>query len=329
MADSSNPFAIRFHQTGGPEVLAAEPIEVGEPGPGQVRLRHEAIGLNFIDTYFRSGLYPVDLPGGLGNEAAGLVEAVGAGVGDFAVGDRVGYFTGPVGAYATHRLVEADRLVKLPDGISSEQAAAAMLKGCTAEYLIERCARVEPGQWVLVHAAAGGVGSIAVQWLKAIGAMVIAHSGNPAKARIAIDLGADVSLDCAMEELAAKVRDITGGAGVPVILDGVGAASWEASLASLARRGLLVSYGNASGPVPPFDMLELMRRGSVFVTRPTLFDYCATPPDMRASADRLFELMLADKVRVNVGQRFALAQAADAHRALEGRETTGSTVLVV
>ena len=329
MADSSNPFAIRFHQTGGPEVLAAEPIEVGEPGPGQVRLRHEAIGLNFIDTYFRSGLYPVELPGGLGNEAAGLVEAVGTDVTDFAVGDRVGYFTGPVGAYATHRLVEADRLVKLPDGISSEQAAAAMLKGCTAEYLIGRCARVEPGQWVLVHAAAGGVGSIAVQWLKAIGAMVIAHSGNPAKARIAIDLGADVSLDCAMEELAAKVRDVTGAAGVPVILDGVGAASWEASLASLARRGLMVSYGNASGPVPAFDMLELMRRGSVFVTRPTLFDYCATPAEMRVSADRLFGMMLSGKVQVQIGARYPLADAAEAHRALEGRQTTGSTVLMV
>lgn len=328
MADSNAPFAIQFHATGGPEVLAAAPIDVGKPGPGQVRLRHEAVGLNFIDTYFRTGLYPVDLPGGLGNEAAGTIEAVGEGVADFASGDRVGYFTGPVGAYATHRLVEADRLVRLPDGISSEQAAAAMLKGCTAEYLIERCGRVEPGMAVLVHAAAGGVGSIAVQWLKAIGARVVAHSGSAAKAKLAAELGADVSLDCPMQELAAKVREATGGEGVPVILDGVGAASWEASLGSVARRGLLVSYGNASGPVPPFTPLDLMRRGSIFVTRPTLFDYCATPEDMRASAARLFDMMLSAKVQVQIGARYPLADAAEAHRALEGRRTTGSTVLV-
>jgi NADPH:quinone reductase len=329
MPDSAKPFAVRFEMTGGPEVLRVMPVEVGEPGPGQVRLRQEAIGLNFIDTYFRTGLYPVELPGGLGNEAAGLVDAVGDGASDFAVGDRVGYFTGPVGAYASHRNVEAARLVKLPDGISSEQAAAAMLKGCTAEYLIERCARVQPGQWVLVHAAAGGVGSIAVQWLKAIGANVIAHSGSAEKARLALALGADVSLECPMEELAARVREATDGDGVPVILDGVGAASWEASLASLARRGLLVSYGNASGPVPPFNMLELMRRGSVFVTRPTLFDYCATAEEMRASAARLFDMLQSCKVEVRVGSRYPLADAADAHRALEARETTGSTVLVV
>jgi NADPH2:quinone reductase len=328
MADSSIPFAIRFHEIGGPEVLTAGPIQVGDPGPGQVRLRHEAVGLNFIDTYFRTGLYPVELPSGLGNEAAGTIEAVGDGVIGFGPGDRAGYFTGPVGAYATHRLIDADRLVKLPDGISGEQAAAAMLKGCTAEYLIERCARVESGQWVLVHAAAGGVGSIAVQWLKAIGAKVIAHSGSSAKADIAAGLGADISLHCPMDELAAQVREATGGDGVPVILDGVGAASWEASLGSLARRGLLVSYGNASGPVPPFDMLELMRRGSVFVTRPTLADYCAAPEAMRGSANRLFAMMLSGAVEVQIGARYPLAEAADAHRALEARKTTGSTVLL-
>ena len=329
MPENPDPFAIRFETTGGPEVLRAIPIATTDPGPGEVRLRQEAVGLNFIDTYFRTGLYPVELPGGLGNEAAGVVEAVGDGVEDFAPGDRVGYFTGPVGAYATHRIVDAARLVKLPDSISAELAAAAMLKGCTAEYLIERCAEVQPGQWVLVHAAAGGVGSIAVQWLKAIGAKVIAHSGNAEKAKLASDLGADISLDCKMTELAAKVRDATGGDGVSVILDGVGAASWEASLASLQRRGLLVSYGNASGPVPPFDMLELMRRGSVFVTRPTLFDYCATPEAMRASAARLFDMILSGKVEVQAGSRYPLARAADAHRALEARQTTGSTILVV
>ena len=329
MADSYTAFAIRFHATGGPDVLAAEPIVVGEPGAGQARVRQEAVGLNFIDTYFRTGLYPVELPGGLGNEAAGVVEAVGDGVAEIRAGDRVGYFTGPVGAYATHRLVEADRLVKLPDGISCERAAAAMLKGCTAEYLIERCARVQPGQAVLVHAAAGGVGSISVQWLKAIGARVIAHSGSAEKAALATSLGADVSLNCPMEELGAEVREATEGHGVPVVLDGVGAASWEASLASVARRGLIVSYGNASGPVPPFSMLDIMRRGSTFVTRPTLFDYCATPGEMRASAARLFDMMLTGKVEVRVGQRFPLADAAEAHRALEARQTTGSTVLVV
>lgn len=329
MADSTSPFAIRFHQTGGPEALKVGPIAPGSPGPGQVRIRHEAVGLNFIDTYYRTGLYPVDLPGGLGNEAAGVIEAVGEGVDGFQSGDRVGYFTGPVGAYATHRIIDAIRLVKLPDGIASEQAAAAMLKGCTAEYLIERCAKVQAGQAVLVHAAAGGVGSIAVQWLKAIGATVIAHSGNANKARIAANLGADVSLDCSMEELSGKVRAVTGGEGVPVVLDGVGAASWEASLASLARRGLMVSYGNASGPVPQISPLELMKRGSIFLTRPTLADYCAAPEDMRACAARLFDMMLSGKVEVQIGERYPLADAAEAHRALEGRRTTGSTVLVV
>ena len=328
MAGPDAPFAIRFRQAGGPEVLAAEPIVIGEPAVGQVRLRHEAVGLNFIDTYFRTGLYPAELPSGLGHEAAGIVEALGDGVTAFHVGKRVGYFTGPLGAYATHRLVEAERLVKLPDGISSEAAAAAMLKGCTAEYLIERCARVEPGMTVLVHAAAGGVGSIAVQWLKAIGARVIAHSGSAAKARIAAGLGADLSLDCPLAELADKVREATGGDGVPVVLDGVGAASWEASLASVARRGLIVSYGNASGPVPPVPLLELSRRGSLFVTRPTLFDYCATPDEMRASAARLFAMMQSGQVEVRIGARFPLAAAAEAHRALEARATTGSTVLI-
>jgi NADPH2:quinone reductase len=324
----SQPFAIRFHEAGGPEVLEFEPIALGEPGAGEALVRHEAIGLNFIDTYVRSGLYPAALPSGLGNEAAGVIEAVAANVEGFAPGDRVGYFTAPAGAYATHRLVDAARLVKLPEGIGCEQAAAAMLKGCTAEFLIERCAKVQPGQFVLVHAAAGGVGSIAVQWLKAIGANVIAHSGNSDKAAMATRLGADHSLCCPLEELAEAVREITGGLGVPVVLDGVGAASWDASLASTARRGLVVSYGNASGPVPPFSPLELSRRGSLFVTRPTLFHYCATPEEMRASAARLFAMIGSGKVEVRIGARFPLAEVADAHRALEARQTTGSTVLI-
>jgi NADPH:quinone reductase len=322
------PFVIRFCQTGGPEVLDAEPLDIGSPSAGQVRLRHEAVGLNFIDTYFRKGLYDVPLPSGLGNEAAGVIEEVGERVTDFAAGDRVGYFTGPPGAYATHRLIDVDRLVKLPDRISFEQAAAAMLKGCTAEYLIERCAKVQAGHGVLVHAAAGGVGSIAVQWLKAIGAKVIAHAGSAPKAEIASRLGADHALSCPIEELAAQVRELTGGEGVAVVLDGVGEASWAASLGSLAKRGLMVSYGNASGPVPAVSPIELMKRGSIFLTRPTLGDYCATANAMRACAGRLFEMMQAGSVKVEIGHRFPLADAADAHRALEARETTGSTILI-
>ena len=325
---SDAPYAIRMRSTGGPEVLEVEAVTLQQPGPGEVLVRHEAVGLNFIDTYFRSGLYPAELPAGLGNEAAGMVESIADDVTDFSVGDRIGYFTGPIGAYASHRLVDAARLVKLPAGISSEQAASAMLKGCTAEYLVERCARVRAGDMVLVHAAAGGVGSILVQWLKAIGATVIAHAGNEAKAATARDLGADHALSCPMNALADAVRAISGGKGVPVVLDGVGAASWDASLKSLARRGLMVSYGNASGPVPPFSPLDLARGGSLFVTRPTLGDYCATPQEMRASAARLFELMLSGDISVRTGARFPLKEAAAAHRALEARETTGSTVLV-
>jgi NADPH2:quinone reductase len=320
--------AIMLHQTGGPEVLRVESANLQPPAPTEVLIRHEAIGLNFIDTYFRSGLYPLPLPSGLGNEAAGVVEAVGSTVADFRPGDRVGYFTGPPGAYATHRLIDQSKLVKVSDGISFDQAAAAMLKGCTTEYLVERCAKVQPGQAVLVHAAAGGVGSLAVQWLKAIGATVIAHSGSPEKAAIATGLGADHSLHCPMDDLAGEVRKLSDGRGVPVVLDGVGAASWRASVDSVARRGLIVSYGNASGPVPPFSMLDLMRAGSIFVTRPTMGDYAATPEEMRASAARLFELMLSGKIVVRIGQRFPLAEAAEAHRALESRATTGSTLLI-
>jgi NADPH2:quinone reductase len=327
-ANGTGPFAVRFERTGGPEVLECEDIEVGEPGPGEVRIAQRAVGLNFIDTYFRTGVYPAQLPGGLGNEAAGVVEAVGEGVTEFREGDRVGYFTGPLGAYATIRNVDAARLVPIPDAIGFDEAAAAMLKGCTAEYLIERCAKVEAGWPVLVHAAAGGVGSILVQWLKAIGATVIAHAGDERKAGIAKGLGADHALSCPMDLLAAKVRELTGGRGVPVVLDGVGAVSWDASLAATARRGLLASYGNASGASPPVSALELMRAGSIFLTRPTLGDYCATNDEMRASAARLFAMMESGAVKIQIGQRFPLADAADAHRALEARATTGSTVLM-
>ncbi len=317
-----------LRETGGPEVLATELIDPPEPQEGEVLIRHEAIGLNFIDTYHRSGLYPLPLPSGLGTEATGVVEAVGAEVADFREGQRVGYFSGPLGAYATHRTIAADRLVKLPDAVGSEVAAAALLKGCTAEFLVERCAHIEQGEAVLVHAAAGGVGSILVQWLKSLGAIVIAHAGNSKKAEQAKALGADHALCCPMDELAAEVRALTGGKGVPVVLDGVGAASWPASLASVARRGLIVTYGNASGPVPPFTALDLLRAGSIFVTRPTLFDYIPTTEEMRKSAARVFEMISNGTIEASIGARFPLSDAADAHRAIESRSTTGSTILI-
>jgi NADPH2:quinone reductase len=324
----SEPYAFLLQETGGPELLKPERISIPVPGPRQVLVRNEAVGLNFIDTYHRSGLYKVPLPTGLGNEGAGVVEAVGEGVDEVREGSRVGYFSGPLGAYSTHRLVEADRLVKLPDAISFEDAAAAMLKGCTAEYLVERCARVQPEETVLVHAAAGGVGSILVPWLKHLGAVVIAHAGDSRKAALAKELGADHALCCPMEELAAEVRALTDGKGVPIVLDGVGKASWAASLGSVARRGLIVTYGNASGPVPPFTPLDLLSAGSIFVTRPTLADYCRTPEEIRTSAARLFEVIEKGIIKIRIGARFPLRDAAEAHRAIESRATTGSTVLI-
>jgi NADPH2:quinone reductase len=324
----SEAFRLIIRKTGGPEVIECEALGRLTPGPGELLVRHEAVGLNFIDTYFRSGLYHAPLPAGIGSEAAGVVETIGEGVGGFREGDRIGYFSGPPGAYATHRIIAADGAVKLPEAISSEAAAAIMLKGCTAEFLVERCAKVARGDTVLVHAAAGGVGSILVQWLKAVGAIVIAHAGNSRKAEEARELGADHALCCAMDDLATKVRGLTGGEGVRTVLDGVGAASWPASLGSVAKRGLIVTYGNASGPVPPFSALDLLRAGSVFVTRPTLFDYVAGAEEMRASAARLFEMVASGAVQVRIGTRFPLAEAADAHRALEARTTTGSTILL-
>jgi NADPH2:quinone reductase len=322
----SERYRLIIRKTGGPEVIEGEPLGDLAPGPGEVLVRHEAIGLNYIDTYHRSGLYPLKLPSGLGSEAAGVVEAAGEGSG-FRAGERVAYALAPPGAYATHRLIPADRLVRLPDDIGAESAAAVMLKGCTAEMLVERCAKVQAGEWVLVHAAAGGVGSILVPWLKAVGAKVIAHAGSTDKAAIAAELGADHALSCAWEDLAGKVREITQ-AGVRVVLDGVGASSWAASLASLAKRGLMVSYGNASGPVPPLSPLELARGGSLFLTRPTLADYVANPKELQASAARLFEMVRSGAVPVRIGARFPLGQATEAHRALEARATTGSTLLV-
>lgn len=313
---------VREH--GGPDTIAREAFDPGSPGPGELLVEQEAIGLNFIDTYYRGGLYPAPLPLIPGSEGVGTVVAIGEGVKGFATGDRVGCVDG-IGAYATHRLIPADRAVKVPATISSEDAAATMLKGFTASYLAEDMVALRPGQTVLVHAAAGGVGSILVPWLRDKGVTVIAHAGTPAKAA---GVAADHSLSRPLGELAGQVRALTGGAGVDVVYDGVGKDSWDASLACLKRRGLMVSYGNASGAVPPVSLLDLMRGGSLYVTRPTLKDYTATPEELRQTADRLFSRMERGVVKAAIGLRVALTDAADAHRALEARQTTGSTVLL-
>ena len=320
--------AIRLARTGGPEVLELADIAVGDPGPGEVRVRHTAIGLNYIDTYHRSGLYPLPLPSGVGLEAAGVVEAVGRGVDHLVPGDRVGYFTGPIGAYASERLIDAARLIHLPAAISDGAAAAVLLKGATVEFLVERCARVQPGQTVLVQAAAGGVGLLLVQWLTAIGATVIGTASSPAKLALASAAGADHVIDYSRDPVAAAVRDLTDGRGVDVVFDGVGKSTWEGSLDSLARRGLQVSYGNASGAVGAVDFGMLARKGSLFVTRPTLFDYYATPEDFAAGSERVLAMLTGGQLTVRIDQRYPLAHVAQAHRDLESRATTGSTILI-
>jgi NADPH2:quinone reductase len=321
-------YRIVIRRTGGPEVLEREDIPVPVPGAGEAVVRHHAIGLNFIDTYQRSGLYKIDLPSGVGSEAAGVVEAVGEGVTNVKPGDRVTYTTAPLGAYSTVRAAPAASLLKLPDTIDFETAAAVTLKGLTADMLVGACGKVQAGQWVLVHAAAGGVGSLLVPWVKALGAHVIAHAGSPEKAAKAKALGADEVLCCPFAELAAQVKALTDGKGVHTVLDGVGKASFDASIASLRQRGLMVSYGNASGPVAPFEPLLLSRSGSLFLTRPTLFHYIAVPEERDAAAARLFDIVGKGTVKADIGQTFPLDRAADAHRALEARETTGSTVLL-
>lgn len=320
--------AAYIERTGGPEVIQWADLDLPPPGPGEVRMRNTAVGLNFIDIYYRSGLYPIPLPSGLGGEAAGVIEAVGEGAEAFAPGDRVATFGPALGAYSTARNVKAAALFKLPDDISDETAAAALLKGGTVEFLIERCAKVQPGWTVLVHAAAGGVGQIAVRWLKAIGAQVIATVGSEAKISLAKEAGADQVLLSREDDLAVRVREITGGAGVEVVLDGVGAATWQASLASCKRRGLVVSFGNASGPVAGVNLGELARAGSIFVTRPTMFDYYVTPEERAAGSARLFEMLRTGAIRVDINQRFPLEDVAEAHRALESGRTTGSTILL-
>jgi NADPH2:quinone reductase len=321
------PRAIRIHQHGGPEVLRLEEVAVGDPGQGEARVRHNAIGVNFIDIYHRTGLYPLPLPSGLGVEAAGVVEATGAGVAHVAPGDRVAYMASP-GSYAEARLVPADRLVKIPDGLADATAAAIMLKGLTVRTLIRRTHPVKAGETVLVHAAAGGVGLIMVQWLKALGATVIGTVGSEAKAEIARRHGCDHVIVYTREDFAKRVREITGGAGVPVVYDSVGKATFEGSLDALAPLGLMVSFGNASGAVPPFDIGTLAKKGSLFLTRPTIFTYVARRDDLERAAAEVFEALASGKVRVEIGGTWPLAEAAEAQRALAARETTGSLVLV-
>jgi len=322
------PKAIRFSQTGGPEVLRVEDVAAGEPGEGQARVRHTAIGVNFIDTYHRSGLYPLPLPSGLGSEAAGVVEAVGKGVAHIQAGDRVAYAGGPPGSYSEVRLMPADRLLKLPAGISDQQAAAMMLKGMTVQYLIRRTYKVQAGETVLWHATAGGVGLIACQWLKALGVTVIGTVGSAEKAEIAKAHGCTHAIDYTREDFVQRVREITGGQRVPVVYDSVGKSTFAGSLDCLRPFGLLVSFGNASGAVPPFELGILAPKGSLYVTRPTLATYTATRSDLEATARDLFDVVLSGKVKVEVHRTYRLADAQQVHRDLEGRQTTGSVVMV-
>lgn len=316
-----------FEKTGGPEVIQWRDGELDTPGKNQVLVRHEAVGLNYIDTYFRSGLYPAQLPSGLGMEAAGVVVEVGSDVTGFAPGDRVAY-SGQLGAYATARLIDAGALYRLPEGIDMQIAAAALLKGCTTEFLAERCAPLDAGEWALVPAAAGGVGLLLVQWLKARGVRVIGTVGSREKRDMALEAGAEEVLLSDHPDLVARVREKTDGRGVRAAYDGVGAATWETSLKSLARRGTLVSFGNAGGAVTGVDLGTLARHGSLYVTRPTLFDYYAEPAEREAGAARLWEMIESGKLKVTIGQTYPLREAAQAHRDLEARKTTGSTVLL-
>jgi len=320
--------AIRIHAPGGPEALQLDDVDSTGPGPSEVRVRHTAIGVNFIDIYHRSGLYPLpSLPHGIGTEAAGVIEAVGEGVGDAKRGDRVAYFTGP-GSYADARNVPADRLVPLPDAVSDEVAAASLLKGMTAEYLVCRTYPVKAGDTVLLHAAAGGVGLIACQWLKAIGATVIGTVGTDEKAELARAHGCAHAVVYSREDFVARVREITDGKGVPVVYDSVGRTTFLDSLDCLQPRGLYVGFGNASGKPEPFDMGLLARKGSLFLTRPTLFDYVRLRDDLLDSAGQLYDRIIRGDIHVEVKQRWPLAEAADCHRALEGRRTTGASILV-
>jgi NADPH2:quinone reductase len=322
------PHAIRFEKPGGPEVMHWESIGLPQPGEHEVRLRQLAVGLNFIDSYHRSGLYPLPLPSGLGVEAAGVIEAVGSAVTGFRPGDRVAYAGGAPGAYAETRNMPAASLVPLPESIDFSTAAALMLKGLTAQYLLRRTYRVQPGDTLLVHAAAGGVGLILCQWAKALGATVIGTAGDDEKAALARAHGCDHAIVYTRENFVDRVREITEGKGVAVVYDSVGRATFEGSLACLKPLGLMVSYGNASGPVPPFDLLELSRRGSLFLTRPTLGAYTAQRADLLQMAEELFGMITSGKLRIEIRQTYALRDAVRAHTDLEARRTMGSTVLI-
>lgn len=323
--------AIRMHRTGAPEVLELVEVPVGEPGPGQARLRHSAVGINFADTYFRTGLYPVSLPSGLGVEAAGVVDAVGEGVTNVQPGDRVTYtgFVNTLGAYSTERLIPAAALIKLPAGIECETAAAMTMRGLTAAYLLRRIWPLCAGDWILLHAAAGGVGLIVSQWAHLLGLNVIGTVSSEAKAEVARAHGCNHVILYGHEDVARRVRDITGGAGVRVAFDSVGRDTVAGSLDSIARRGLLVCVGTASGPIPPIDAMQLAVKGSLFVTRPALADYIADPAEKAALAGEVFGHVAAGRIRIEINQRYALEDAARAHEDLEARRTTGSSIFVV
>jgi NADPH2:quinone reductase len=323
--------AVRFHSTGGPEVLRWEEVAVGNPGPGQVRLRHVAVGLNFADTYFRTGLYPVPLPNGIGVEASGVVEALGEGVTNVDKGDRVTYtgFLNTLGAYSTERLIPAAPLIRLPEGISCETAAAMTMRGLTSAYLMRRIWPLRAGDVILLHAAAGGVGLIVSQWAKVLGLTVIGTVSTEEKAAIARGHGCDHVILYTREDVAKRVRELTGGAGVAVVYDSVGKDTFTGSIDSLRRRGLLVCVGTASGPIPPIDATQLAIKGSVYVTRPALADYIADPVEKNALADELFSHVAAGRIRIEINQRYRLEDAAQAHRDLESRRTTGSSIFTV
>ena len=320
--------AIRIHESGGPEVLKWEDVDVGNPGPGQAKVRQEAAGLNYIDIYHRTGLYPQTFPFTPGVEGAGVVEAVGPGVNGLSVGDRVAY-AGPIGGYAEERLIDAGRLVKLPDSISTELAAAAMLQGMTAWMLLRAVHRVEPGETILIHAAAGGVGLIVCQWAKALGATVIGTVSSDEKAELARTHGCDHPIVYTRQDFVAEVARITEARKLPVVYDSIGRDTFMQSIDCLAPRGMMVSFGNASGPVDPISPSLLAQKGSLFLTRPTLFNYIATRAELERASTELFDMIASGKVKIEIKQRFALQDAAEAHRALEARQTTGSTVLIV
>ncbi len=320
---------VRFHRTGGPEVLTLEDADVGDPGPGEARVRHVAVGLNFADTYFRTGLYPVEPPCGIGVEASGVVEAVGPGVANVAPGDRVAYTGSPLGAYSTERVMPVASLVKLPESIGFETAAAMMMRGFTSAYLMRRIWPLKAGDTILLHAAAGGVGLIVCQWAKLLGLTVIGTAGSEAKAELARACGADHVILYRTEDVAKRVRELTGGAGVPVAFDSVGKDTYQSSMGALKRRGLLVNFGTASGPIPPFDLLQLAIHGSLYVTRPALADYIADPAERAELAGELFGHVAAGRIKIEVNQHYALEDAVQAHRDLEGRRTTGSSVFVI